>query len=159
MARCDFGAKGKARLATGLQRHDSRSTDGLSRSGGMACLLRHAFNVSLPAVFAAVAVAAMTLSATSARTLRTPYVDCPKVHPRVATWKIAVLGVRGMSCARAATVIRAGAFSTPPGGLTFQTSGFTCSSPIGPPPPGSAARYFTCQRRSQSFRFTVSGYQ
>ena len=68
------------------------------------------------------------------------------------------LGVIRISCARAAAAVRASSYEATPGGPLFTSRGFSCSGPVGPPPPGSKPRYYHCDRRRQGFEFLVPGF-
>jgi hypothetical protein len=68
------------------------------------------------------------------------------------------LGVISISCSRAAAALRAGSYEATPGGPLFTAPGFTCSGPVGPPPPGSKPRYYRCERRRQRFEFLAPGF-
>lgn len=68
------------------------------------------------------------------------------------------LGVIRISCSRAAGAVRASSYEATPGGPLFASPGFSCSGPVGPPPPGSKPRYYRCDRRRQSFEFLVPGF-
>jgi hypothetical protein len=76
----------------------------------------------------------------------------------VPPFSISGLRVSRMTCARAASAVRAGSFAEDPAGLLFTTPRFTCQSPIGPPLPGQPTpRPYTCQRGAARFRFVVPG--
>jgi hypothetical protein len=68
------------------------------------------------------------------------------------------LRVIRISCSRAAAALRAGSYEATPGGPLFTSPGFSCSGPVGPPPPGSKPRYYRCDRRRQRFEFLVPGF-
>jgi hypothetical protein len=68
------------------------------------------------------------------------------------------LRVIKISCSRAAAAVRASSYEATPGGPLFTSPGFTCSGPVGPPPPGSKPRYYRCDRRRQRFEFLVPGF-
>jgi len=68
------------------------------------------------------------------------------------------LRVIRISCSRAAAAVRASSYEATPGGPLFTSPGFTCSGPVGPPPPGSKPRYYRCERRRQRFEFLVPGF-
>ena len=68
------------------------------------------------------------------------------------------LRVIRISCSRAAAAVRASSYEATPGGPLFTSPGFTCSGPVGPPPPGSKPRYYRCDRRGQRFEFLVPGF-
>jgi hypothetical protein len=68
------------------------------------------------------------------------------------------LRVIRISCSRAAAVVRASRYEATPGGPLFTSPGFSCSGPVGPPPPGSKPRYYQCDRRRQRFEFLVPGF-
>jgi hypothetical protein len=113
---------------------------------------------------AAVAAALVLLSTASAgaQTATVIYRPCRHEHLSAragAGFSIPVthLGVSRISCSRAATAIRAGRFELTPGGPLFSTPGFFCSSPIGPPLPGTKPRYFRCTHRRERFEFLVAG--
>jgi len=85
---------------------------------------------------------------------------CPGAHPRVTThagspFVTAHLRVSRMSCMRAITAVRAGAFALTPAGPRFSTPGFSCTSPVGPPR-NSAPRYFHCRHGARAFEFTLT---
>jgi hypothetical protein len=63
-----------------------------------------------------------------------------------------------LPCASADAAIRASSFAATPGGPLFTTPGFTCTGPVGPPPPGSKPRYYRCTRGRTGFEFTVAGF-
>jgi hypothetical protein len=72
-------------------------------------------------------------------------------HPR----KVHRMQVSHLGCSMAIKAVRHGTFEATPGGLLFSTSGFTCQSPIAPPPAGSSGPRFTfCGHRGHAFRFT-----
>jgi hypothetical protein len=93
------------------------------------------------------------------------FVPCRNVHPKARTqppgqrWVVSHLRVSQMTCSRAAAAVRAGVLDLIPAGPGFHTPGFRCSSPVGPPRPGSPPRYFSCRRAQQSFKFTVPGLE
>ena len=68
------------------------------------------------------------------------------------------LRVIGISCSRAAAAVRASSYEATPGGPLFTSPGFSCSGPVGPPPPGSKPRYYHCDHRRQRFEFLVPGF-
>ena len=68
------------------------------------------------------------------------------------------LRVIRISCSRAAAAVRASSYEATPGGPLFTSPGFSCSGPVGPPPPGSKPRYYHCDRRRQRFEFLVPGF-
>jgi hypothetical protein len=68
------------------------------------------------------------------------------------------LRVIRISCSRAAAAVRAGSYEATPGGPLFTAPGFSCSGPVGPPPPGSKPRYYHCNRRRQRLEFLVPGF-
>ena len=68
------------------------------------------------------------------------------------------LRVIRISCSRAAALVRAGSYEATPGGPLFTSPGFSCSGPVGPPPPGSKPRYYQCEHRRQGFEFLVPGF-
>jgi hypothetical protein len=68
------------------------------------------------------------------------------------------LRVIRISCSRAAAAVRAGSYEATPGGPLFTSPGFSCSGPVGPPPPGSKPRYYQCDRRRQRLEFLVPGF-
>jgi hypothetical protein len=68
------------------------------------------------------------------------------------------LRVIRISCSRAAAAVRASSYEATPGGPLFTSPGFSCSGPVGPPPPGSQPRYYHCDRRGQRFEFLVPGF-
>jgi hypothetical protein len=68
------------------------------------------------------------------------------------------LRVIRISCSRAAAALRAGGYEATPGGPLFTAPRFSCSGPVGPPPPGSKPRYYQCDRRRQRFEFLVPGF-
>jgi hypothetical protein len=91
------------------------------------------------------------------------FAPCRNAHPRARTqppgqlWAVSHLRVSRISCARAAAAVRAGVFDLVPAGPHFHTPGFRCTSPIGPPRPGAAARPFSCRRSQQRFTFIGPG--
>ncbi len=68
------------------------------------------------------------------------------------------LRVIRIPCSRAAAALRAGSYEATPGGPLFTSPGFSCSGPVGPPPPGSKPRYYHCERRRQQLAFLVPGF-
>ena len=68
------------------------------------------------------------------------------------------LRVIRISCSRAAAALRASSYEATPGGPLFTSPGFSCSGPVGPPPPGSKQRYYQCDRRRQRFEFLLPGF-
>ncbi len=68
------------------------------------------------------------------------------------------LRVIKISCSRAAAALRAGSYEATPGGPLFTSPGFSCSGPVGPPPPGAKPRYYHCGRRRRRFEFLVPGF-
>jgi hypothetical protein len=68
------------------------------------------------------------------------------------------LRVIRISCSRAAAAVRASSYEATPGGPLFTSPGFSCSGPVGPPPPGSKPRYYQCDRRRQRYEFLVPGF-
>lgn len=87
------------------------------------------------------------------------YRACPNAHPGATTHAgsplyISHLRVSRMSCARATAAVRAGAFALTPAGPLFHTTGFSCTSPIGPPL-NSRPHYFHCQHAARAFEFTL----
>jgi hypothetical protein len=74
------------------------------------------------------------------------------------TLPVTSLRVNRISCASAATAVRASTFEATPGGPLFSTRGFICTSPIGPPPPHSKPRYYRCTRGRKEFEFLVPGF-
>lgn len=96
------------------------------------------------------------------------YTACPAIHARVPvggvidTVAVKSLRVNRISCTKAAAAIRAGSFAALPAGPQFSTKGFYCSSPVGPPPPGSTApRPYSCTSKSgrKKLTFTVSEFE
>jgi hypothetical protein len=72
------------------------------------------------------------------------------------------LRVTGISCTKASAAIRAGSFALTPAGPQFSTKGFYCTSPVGPPPPGSSGpRLYSCTTDSgrEKLTFTVPEFQ
>jgi len=93
---------------------------------------------------------------------------CPAIHARVPVGgkidRVAVKNLRAtrISCTKAAAAIRAGSFVATPAGPQFSTKGFYCTSPVGPPPPGSsAARLYSCTSQSgrEKLTFTVPEFE
>jgi hypothetical protein len=103
-----------------------------------------------------------------AHTQQRIYHRCAPEHLRVrglsvrgtAAGSLAVtrLRVTRISCSRAAAAVRAGSYEATPGGPLFTSPGFSCSGPVGPPPPGAALRYYRCDHRRQRFEFVVPGF-
>ena len=109
-------------------------------------------------------VAVLVLAGTGsagARTLTVTYRPCRHEHLSVRTGAgfsipVSHLRVSRISCSHAATAVRAGRFELTPGGPLFSTPSFVCSSPVGPPPPGTKPRYFHCTH-GERFEFLVPG--
>jgi hypothetical protein len=80
--------------------------------------------------------------------------------PGTAVGSLAVTNLRviRMSCSRAAAAVRASSYEATPGGPLFTSPGFSCSGPVGPPPPGAKPRYYHCGHRRQRFEFLVPGF-
>ena len=68
------------------------------------------------------------------------------------------LRVIAISCSRAAAAVRASSYEATPGGPLFTSPGFSCSGPVGPPPPGSKPRYYHCDHGRQRFEFLMPGF-
>ncbi len=68
------------------------------------------------------------------------------------------LRVIRISCSGAAAVVRASSYQATPGGPLFRMPRFSCSGPVGPPPPGAKPRYYHCNHRRQMFEFLVPGF-
>jgi hypothetical protein len=75
----------------------------------------------------------------------------PEAQPNTGFFEVSKVSVSRLSCSTAKRVIRAGSFELTPGGPTFGTPGWHCSSPVGPPT--IAARYFICRHGPEAFRF------
>ncbi len=108
-----------------------------------------------------VAAAILALSAAPAEGAK--FNDCPNAHlssrdSTGQTLPLTSLRVNRISCASAATAVRASTFEATPGGPLFSTRGFICTGPIGPPPPHSKPRYYRCTRGREEFEFLVPGF-
>jgi hypothetical protein len=68
------------------------------------------------------------------------------------------LRVIRMSCSRAAAAVRASSYEATPGGPLVTSPRFSCSGPVGPPPPGAKPRYYHCDHRRHGFEFLVPGF-
>lgn len=117
-------------------------------------------------VVSLVSAAATAVSHASTQS-RPAYTLCKNAHPIVRfrspyseSLTVAKLSVHEISCPHAAVAVRAGSLDPTPGGLIFKTVGFSCNSPIGPPPiPATRPpRAFTCTRVG-FFMFTLRGYR
>jgi hypothetical protein len=91
------------------------------------------------------------------------YQRCKREHLSVrgtAGGSLAVTGLRviKMSCSRAAGAVRASTYEATPGGPPFTPPRFSCSGPVGPPPPGAKPRYYHCDERRHRFEFLVPGF-
>jgi len=121
-----------------------------------------------PKVAVALSVATATLllvhvTGGFALTQQGAYHRCKREHlsvPGATGGSLAVtsLGVIRMSCSQAATAVRASSYEATPGGPLFTSPGFSCTGPVGPPPPGSKPRYYRCDHRRQRFEFIVPGF-
>ena len=110
---------------------------------------------------AVIAAAIGALSAAPAQGAR--FARCPHEHLSARdstgqTLPIAGVRVHRISCARAAAAIRASTFEVTPGGPLFSTPTFSCTGPVGPPPPHSKPRYYRCTRGRAEFEFLVPGF-
>ncbi len=108
-----------------------------------------------------VAAAILALSAVPAEGAQ--FKSCPNEHlssrdPAGQTLPVTSLRVNRISCASAATAVRASTFEATPGGPLFSTRGFICTGPIGPPPPHSKPRDYSCTRGREKFEFLVPGF-
>lgn len=90
--------------------------------------------------------------------------SCPQRHlashdPQGASLPVGGLHVHRIRCSKAAHAIRESTFAATPGGPQFTVPGFTCTSPVGPPLPGSRnPRYVHCSHKRQSLMFLVPGF-
>jgi hypothetical protein len=121
-----------------------------------------------PAGIATLSLATATIliaSATSRVALANQpvYHRCTREHLSVrgtagGSLPITNLRVIRMSCAGAAIAVRASSYEATPGGPLFTSPGFSCSGPVGIPPPGTKPRYYRCDDRGKSFEFLVPGF-
>jgi hypothetical protein len=98
-----------------------------------------------------------------ARTQHGTYHRCRREHLSVrgteGGWlNLTNLRVIRISCSRAAAAVRASSYEASPAGPLFTSPGFSCSGPVGPPPPGARPRYYHCNHRRQMFEFLVPGF-
>jgi hypothetical protein len=117
---------------------------------------------------ATVTVLLLTGAASIAHPQNRVYHRCKREHLNVrgvsvrgtAQGSLTVTNLRviGIACSRAAAALRGGSYEATPGGPLFTARGFTCSGPVGPPPPGSKPRYYHCDRRRQRFEFLAPGF-
>jgi hypothetical protein len=117
---------------------------------------------------ATVTLLLLTGAASLARTQHASYHRCKRGQLNVrglsvrgtpqGSLAVTNLRVIRISCSRAAAALRAGSYEATPGGPLFTAPGFSCSGPVGPPPPGSKPRYYHCGRRRQRFEFLVPGF-
>ncbi len=108
-------------------------------------------------------VAASLLALSAAPAEGAQFKECPNKHlssrdSTGQTLPLISLRVNRISCAGAATAVRASTFEATPGGPLFSTRGFICTGPIGPPPPHSKPRYYRCTRGREEFEFLVPGF-
>jgi len=109
---------------------------------------------------AAIAALAATAPVAGARTANATFSPCQGVRLSVRSttpgnlFIVSTLAVSHLSCASAEKAVRAGRFAITPGNPIFSTSGFRCTSPIGPPPDtGPVVRYVVCRYAAHAFRF------
>jgi hypothetical protein len=117
---------------------------------------------------AAATLLLVSVTASSALTQRRSYHPCKAEQLAVrglsvrgtpdGSLAVTNLRVIRISCSRAAAAVRASSYEATPGGPLFTSPGFSCSGPVGPPPPGSKPRYYQCRRRRQRFEFLVPGF-
>ena len=98
-----------------------------------------------------------------ARTKLGAYHRCRGEHLSVRGTGVGSLNVTNLrviriSCPRARAALRASSYEATPGGPLFTSPRFSCSGPIGPPPPRAKPRYYHCNRRRQRFEFLVPGF-
>jgi hypothetical protein len=98
-----------------------------------------------------------------ARTQRVAYHRCRGERLSVrgtarGSLNITNLRVIGISCSRAAATVRASSYEATPAGPLFSSPGFSCSGPVGPPPPRAKPRYYHCSHRRRMFEFLVPGF-
>ena len=118
------------------------------------------------ALTVAVATAALLLIAAPgglAHTRQATYHRCKPQHlsvrgTRGGSLAVTSLRVIEMSCARAAAAVRAARYEATPGGPLFTSPGFSCTGPVGLPPPGAGPRYYRCVHLRQRFEFLVPGF-
>jgi hypothetical protein len=118
------------------------------------------------ALTVAVATAALLLIAAPgglAHTRQATYHRCKPHHLSVrgdggGSLAVTSLRVIRMSCARAAAAVRAARYEPTPGGPLFTSPGFSCSGPVGPPPPGARPRYYRCVHLRRRFEFLAPGF-
>lgn len=108
-------------------------------------------------------VAAAFLALSTAPAEGAQFKGCPHKHlssrdSTGQTLPVTSLRVDRISCASAASAVRASRFEATPGGPLFSTRGFICTGPIGPPPPHSKPRYYCCTRGREEFEFLVPGF-
>ncbi len=108
-----------------------------------------------------IAAAILALSAAPAEGAQ--FKGCPNGHlsspdSTGQTLPVTSLRVNRISCATAATALRASTFQATPGGPLFSTRGFICTGPVGPPPPHSKPRFYRCTRGREAFEFLVPGF-
>jgi hypothetical protein len=113
---------------------------------------------SLGAIVAAASIALSAAPAEGARSKRCPREHLSSRDSTGQTLPVTSLRVHRISCASAAAAVRASTFEATPGGPLFSTSGFTCTGPVGPPPPHSEPRYYRCTRGREWFEFLVPGF-
>ena len=112
-------------------------------------------------VAAALALVAGVLAGSGAASAAPRDASCAGLSVRVAVSTghgghrtVTHVRVRRLSCARAASVLRAGSFALTPAGPLFTTPGYRCRSPIGPQ--GAATSVYRCARRRSTLRFTLA---
>jgi hypothetical protein len=112
---------------------------------------------------ATAALLLVSVSAAVARTHHDIYHPCRHEHLSVrgtagGSLKVTNLRVSRMSCSRAAAAVRASRYEATPGGPLFTSPGFSCSGPVGPPPPGAKPRYYHCVHGRETFEFLMPGF-
>jgi hypothetical protein len=91
------------------------------------------------------------------------YRRCRREHLSVrgtagGSLSLTTLRVIRIPCSRAAAAVRASSYEATPAGPLFTSPGFSCSGPVGPPPPRARPRYYHCNHRRQTFEFLVPGF-
>lgn len=101
-----------------------------------------------------------TAPVAGARTANITFSVCRGVRLNVRSttpgnpFSVSNLAVSHLSCASAEKAVLAGSFAITPANPIFSTSGFRCTSPIGPPPDtGPVVRYIVCRHAAHAFRF------
>jgi len=115
------------------------------------------------ALIAVTTTCGVDLAAARTAAVHPGFHDCQRSRLRVrgsagGSLPITRLGVRRLSCMAAVAAIEAASYEATPGGPLISTAGYSCSGPVGPPPPNSRPRFYRCSRAGASLRFIVPGF-